>query len=256
LKPSNIMLTKTGAKLMDFGLAKRSGTEPVAAAQSEMTAEQSKLTGNGMLVGTFQYMAPEQLEGKQADARTDIFALGEVLYEMATGKPAFSGKSRASLIASILTTEPPPIALLQPLTPPALERIVAQCLAKDPDERWQSAHDLASELRWIVDAASQPDAAGSGRTRTRRSLLRWLAPAIAAAGLAAAGLVVALFLRAPEKKPGLRVAINLPAGNPLLLVQAPGGGAGICQNTRPERDPYKEALRFFIKLRSCGSRFD
>jgi eukaryotic-like serine/threonine-protein kinase len=212
LKPSNIMLTKTGAKLMDFGLAKQSGTAPLAAALTEMTAELSKLTGDGMVVGTFQYMAPEQLEGKEADARTDIFALGEVLYEMATGKPAFSGKSRASLIASILTTEPPSITLLQPLTPPALERIVKQCLAKDPDERWQSAHDLACELRWIVDAASQPGAAGSSSIRTRRSLLRWLAPAIAAAGLAAG-----LFLRAPEKKPGLRVAINIPTGSHLAL---------------------------------------
>jgi serine/threonine protein kinase len=88
LKPSNIMLTKTGAKLMDFGLAKQSGPAPLAAALTEMTMEQSNLTGDGMLVGTFQYMAPEQLEGKEADARTDIFALGEVLYEMSTGKPA------------------------------------------------------------------------------------------------------------------------------------------------------------------------
>ena len=106
------MLTKTGAKLMDFGLAKESDPAPLAAALTEMTADQSKLTVEGTIVGTFQYMAPEQLEGKEADARTDIFALGEVIYEMATGKPAFSGKSRASLIAAILTTEPPPIAQL------------------------------------------------------------------------------------------------------------------------------------------------
>src|SRR5262249_15967716 len=146
---SNIMLTKSGATLMDFGLAKQSGPAPLAAALTEMTMEQSKLTSEGMLVGTFQYMAPEQLEGKEADARTDIFAVGEVLYEMATGKPAFNGKSRASLIASILTTEPPPITQLQPMTPPSLERVVRKCLAKDPDDRWQSASDLASELKWI-----------------------------------------------------------------------------------------------------------
>src|ERR1700726_2525550 len=103
-------------------------------------------------------MAPEQLEGKEEDARTDIFALGEVIYEMATGKPAFSGKSRASLIAAILTTEPPPITQLQPLTPIALERVVQKCLSKDPDERWQSASDLASELRWIAGGGSQTDA--------------------------------------------------------------------------------------------------
>src|SRR5713226_7304697 len=150
LKPANIMLTKSGAKLMDFGLAKQAGPAPLAAALTAMTMEQSKLTGEGTIVGTFQYMAPEQLEGKEADARTDIFALGEVLYEMATGKPAFNGKSRASLIAAILTAEPPLITQLQPLTPVALERVVTRCLAKDPDERWQSASDLASELNWIA----------------------------------------------------------------------------------------------------------
>src|SRR6266851_5487789 len=148
LKPANIMLTKNGAKLLDFGLATQSGPAPLAAALTEMTLEQSKLTGVGMMVGTFQYMAPEQLEGREADARTDIFAFGEVLYEMATGKAAFSGTSRASLIAAILTIEPPPITQLQPLTPVTLERVVKKCLAKDPDERWQSASDLASELKW------------------------------------------------------------------------------------------------------------
>src|SRR5437773_249256 len=124
LKPANIMLTKAGAKLMDFGLAKESGAAPLADVLSEMTAEQAKLTVEGTIVGTFQYMAPEQLEGKEADARADIFALGELIYEMATGKPAFAGKSRASLIAAILTTEPPPMESLQPMTPVALGRIV------------------------------------------------------------------------------------------------------------------------------------
>jgi len=159
LKPGNVMLTKTGAKLMDFGLAKQSGPAPLAAALTEMTMEQAKLTSEGMLVGTFQYMAPEQLEGKEADARADIFALGELIYEMATGKPAFSGKSRASLIAAILTTEPPPMAGLQPMTPVGLERVVKKCLAKDPDERWQSASDLAAELKWIAEGGAEVGAA-------------------------------------------------------------------------------------------------
>src|SRR5438309_1421327 len=157
LKPANVMLTKGGAKLMDFGLSKQSGPTSLATALTEMTMEQAKLTSEGMLVGTFQYMAPEQLEGKEADARADIFALGELIYEMATGKPAFSGKSRASLIAAILTTDPPPMETLQPMTPVSLGRVVKKCLAKDPDERWQSASDLAAELKWIAEGDSQSD---------------------------------------------------------------------------------------------------
>ena len=175
LKPANIMLTKTGAKLMDFGLAKQSDVVPLAAALTQMTAEQSKLTREGTILGTFQYMAPEQLEGKEADPRTDIFALGEVIYEMATGKPTFAGKSRASLIAAILSSEPQPMSVLQPMTPLALERAVKKCLAKDPDERWQGAADLSSELAWIAEtggpvASTAPLSAGN---RTREALA-WL----------------------------------------------------------------------------------
>src|SRR5437016_2517662 len=152
LKPSNIMLTKSGAKLMDFGLAKQT---PLAAALTEMTMEQLKLTSEGMLVGTMQYMAPEQLEGKDADARTDIFALGAVIYEMATGRKAFEGKSHASLIAAILEREPQPISTLQTMAPPALDHVVRTCLAKDPEARWQTAHDVLVELKWLMEAGSQ-----------------------------------------------------------------------------------------------------
>jgi Tol biopolymer transport system component len=198
VKPSNIMLTKNGAKLMDFGLAKQASPLPPAAALAEMTTEQ-KLTGEGMIVGTFQYMAPEQLEGKQADARTDIFGLGELIYEMTTGKPAFSGTSRANLIAAILTAEPPPMTHLQPLTPTALERVVKKCLAKDPDERWQCASDLASELNWIMEGG--PQATKGGRVsagRRRRDRLSWLLAATFFLLMMAAG---AAWWQASERHP-------------------------------------------------------
>src|SRR6202790_1340952 len=175
LKPSNVMLTKTGAKLMDFGLAKEFGPPPLPDALTAMTAEQSKLTAEGTIVGTFQYMAPEQLEGKDADARTDIFALGALIYEMATGQPTFTGKSPASIIAAILSFEPEPMKALQPMTPSALERVVKKCLAKDPDERWQSASDLATELIWIAEGGSQAGEAPHAPTRnTKWQRVSWL----------------------------------------------------------------------------------
>ncbi len=189
LKPGNIMLTKTGAKLMDFGLAKSSERAPLADALHEMTAEHSKLTVEGAIVGTFQYMAPEQLEGREADARTDIFALGEVIYEMATGKPTFSGKSRASLIASILTNDPPPMSQHQPMAPVALERVVRKCLAKEPDERWQNASDLASELKWIAEGGSQSAAVALPATATKKDRLGWLLAAASLLLLVVGGLL-------------------------------------------------------------------
>src|SRR5260370_24439695 len=150
------MLTKSGAKLLDFGLA-RLQEEPllVAAALTEMTFETKRLTTEGMLVGTFQYMAPERLEGKQPDARSDIFAFGAVIFEMLSGNPAFGGKTKASMIAAILSSEPPPLSTVQPLAPPALDRVIQQCLAKDPDERWQNAGDIARELKWIAEGGAQ-----------------------------------------------------------------------------------------------------
>jgi eukaryotic-like serine/threonine-protein kinase len=158
LKPGNIMLTASGVKLLDFGLAKfaAEGKAP-GALISEAAATLQPLTAEGTIVGTLQYMAPEQLEGKEADTRTDIFAFGAVLYEMATGKRAFEGKSQASRIAAILAAEPKPMRMLQPLTPPALERVVQTCLAKDPEERWQNAHDIMRELEWIAEAKPQSE---------------------------------------------------------------------------------------------------
>jgi len=155
IKPGNIMLTKSGVKLMDFGLAKlKSETLPVADALTEMTSDK-KLTAEGTILGTFRYMAPEQLEGREADARTDIFAFGEVLYEMATGRPAFSGRTKASLITAILSNDPKPITELAPMSPRVLDHLAKTCLAKDPDDRWQTAHDLLVELKWIVEGGGQ-----------------------------------------------------------------------------------------------------
>lgn len=222
LKPANVMLTKSGAKLMDFGLAKQSGQAPLAVALTEMTMEHSKLTGEGTIVGTFQYMAPEQLEGKESDARTDLFALGEVIYEMATGKPPFSGKSRASLIASILTTEPPPITQSQPLSPTSLERVVRKCLAKDPDERWQSASDLASELKWIAEGGSQAGLpAPVPSKRKHREKIAW---ALAALGLLTAAAVGVIHLR-ETSKPGrvVRSFVSPEAGTSPVFAGDFGG---------------------------------
>jgi len=190
LKPGNIMLTKAGAKLLDFGLARLiTRPAPLTEAPSQLGTQtrDNSLTEEGVILGTFQYMAPEQLEGKEADARTDIFALGAVLYEMVTGRPAFVGKSRASLIAAVLSSEPPPISALQPLTPPAMDRAVKACLAKDPDERFQTAHDLKLQLEWINEGGSQAGVAAPVVVRRKlREALAWGLVAVLA-------LVVALF---------------------------------------------------------------
>ena len=159
LKPGNIMLTKTGAKLMDFGLAKTTAVETASASSLTMTSSgpppATPLTAQGTVLGTFQYMAPEQVEGKEADARSDIFALGAVLYEMATGTRAFEGKTTASVIAAVLERNPPAVSSVQPASPPTLDRVVQTCLAKDPDDRFQSVHDVRLQLKWIAEGGSQ-----------------------------------------------------------------------------------------------------
>src|SRR5437879_8120328 len=142
LKPSNIMLTKSGSKLLDFGLAKLRQESKTSIPLSELPTAKSAVTVEGAILGTLQYMAPEQLEGKEADARTDIFAFGAVVYEMATGKKAFEGKSQASLIAKILEIDRPAISSLQPMMPPALDRVIKRCLSKDPENRWQTAREI------------------------------------------------------------------------------------------------------------------
>jgi eukaryotic-like serine/threonine-protein kinase len=170
LKPGNVMITRSGAKLLDFGLAKSSATTP---AGEDATAHKP-LTHEGMVLGTWQYMAPEQLTGGESDSRTDIFALGALLYEMATGEPAFAGKSRTSIVAAILSGEPRPLRQLQPLTPPALEHLIGKCLQKEPEARWQSANDIADELSWISDSGSQAGlAVPLQQRRTARERLGW-----------------------------------------------------------------------------------
>ena len=187
LKPGNVMLTKSGVKLLDFGLAKvmKPAAAPTGLTELQTVAGSAPLTQEGSILGTFQYMAPEQLEGREADVRSDIFALGAVLYEMATGRKAFAGTSQASLITAIMSSEPAPISTVQPLSPPGFDRVVRTCLAKDPEDRWQSAGDLGRELRWIAEVSRAGSNAPTGR-RGRRGWIGW-----AAAG---AALFAALFL--------------------------------------------------------------
>ncbi len=179
LKPGNIMLTKSGTKLLDFGLAKLTQETAPATPLSQLLTMAESVTSQGTILGTLQYMAPEQVEGKtdQIDARTDIFAFGALVYEMATGRKTFEGASQASLIAKILETDPPPMSSLQPLTPAALERVVKTCLAKDPDDRWQTARDLSRELKWASESSDYKGAGAAvapARATTTRPGLPWL----------------------------------------------------------------------------------
>ncbi len=174
LKPGNVMLTPTGAKLLDFGLAKPAAPLTSPAMLTAVTQD-SPVTEQGTIVGTFQYMSPEQVEGKELDGRSDIFSLGAVLYEMLTGHRAFEGKSQLSVASAILEKEPAPVSAAKPMTPPALDHAVNKCLAKLPDERWQSASDLASELKWIAESGSQAGEAvrvPAGRRKWQRA--SWL----------------------------------------------------------------------------------
>jgi eukaryotic-like serine/threonine-protein kinase len=205
LKPANIMLTKSGVKLMDFGLAKASaarggtgsgGNAPLLSAAETISgpSPMTPLTGAGQVVGTIQYMSPEQIEGKEADARSDIFALGAVLYEMATGKRPFEGKSQISVASAILEKEPQPIRTWQPLTPTAFERVVSTCLQKNPEERFQSAWDVRLELKWIAEnpVAQVKASEGAGAAKLWTRALPW---ALVGILLAACCVAAWLFLR-------------------------------------------------------------
>jgi serine/threonine protein kinase len=232
LKPGNIMLTQSGAKLMDFGLAKPLNpvsTGSTSAAPPSFTAAAtlsgpsplSPLTTAGTIVGTIQYMSPEQIEGKEADARSDIFALGAVLYEMTTGKRPFEGKSQLSLASSILEKDPDSLLVVKPATPPAFDHLVATCLQKNPDDRYQSAQDVKIELQWIASekpVAPRPAQALPGSSRRQR--IAWSAALVIAVGLSALG---GFLLHRPVPVQSIRTVINPPEKTTLNLA---GDSAG------------------------------
>jgi serine/threonine protein kinase/Tol biopolymer transport system component len=228
LKPGNVMLTNSGVKLLDFGLAK--AMTPPGQSQSRLTGLPTVdgtpgLTREGTILGTLQYMAPEQLEGKEADGRTDIFALGATIYEMATGRKAFSGASQASLISAIMTSEPPPVSTIQRMTPPALERVVKTCLAKDPEDRWQSARDVVLQLRESPSVES-----GIEQARPRRAIVPILAGALL---LSLAGLIAVLLFSRHDPVPAEPVGLSVgsptrapfsPSQAQTLFSVSPDGG--------------------------------
>ena len=229
LKPGNVMLTKTGAKLMDFGLAKAASVKPASSLTATLSGPSADrpsadqpLTARGMIVGTFQYMSPEQIEGKEADARSDIFALGAVLYEMATGKRAFEGKSTTSVIAAILERNPAPISAVRPMFPRALDNVVRTCLEKDPDDRWQSIRDLRTNLEWIAEGngAVALSAAHHSPWRERAA---WM---LAVALLCAVAIFAVGRYRSPAAGETVHFSVNPPekavfSGPPNITVPVP-----------------------------------
>ncbi len=220
LKPGNIMLTQNGAKLMDFGLAKPLGVQSAVTASANVPSftalrtasgpsPLSPLTTAGSVVGTIQYMSPEQIEGKEADPRSDIFAFGAVLYEMATGKRAFCGKSQISLASAILESDPEPISALQPVTPPAFEHVVTTCLQKSPDDRFQTAHDIKLELQWVAaDKSGATSALAPAGAAQRRNWFLAIAAVVVALALGAIAAVV--FYHPAKPTPSIRTVINPP----------------------------------------------
>ena len=223
LKPGNIVLTKSGAKILDFGLAKLT-REALGASGVTGLQTNAAVTAEGTLLGTLQYMAPEQLEAKEADYRTDIFALGAIVHEMVTGKRTFEGKSQAGLIAAILERDPPAMSVRQPMTPPSLERVVKKCLAKDPDGRWQSAGDLLDELKWIAESTLSREAPRGSRAATGPSIARiWAAVSTVLLAIALVAVGV-LYFRPQLAADEIRFEIPVPnISNPRHITISPNG---------------------------------
>jgi eukaryotic-like serine/threonine-protein kinase len=209
LKPGNIMLTPTGLKLLDFGLAKTSSLVDMAA--MTVTKAESPITEQGTIVGTFQYMSPEQVEGRELDGRSDIFSLGAVLYEMVTGQRAFEGKSRLSVASAILEKEPASVTTLKPLTPPALDHAIRGCMAKDPDERWQTARDVSHELKWIGEAGSQTGAPAVAGRSWGTARIAWTVAAVLLAAVAALSVAYFKSKRASPSSLVVRSSLLPPA---------------------------------------------
>jgi len=217
LKPGNVMLTRTGAKLLDFGLSTVQPPPSVPALQT-VSPQGAQLTADGTLLGTFPYMAPEQLEGREADVRSDMFAFGATVYEMVTGRRAFEGHTAASLIGAILHVSPPPLSGLQELVPPALERLVSRCLAKNPDDRWQSARDVTLELKWIAEH----DALSVAHHQRHGKFRPFAMAALALLVVAAAAFTVAYIRRDSDALSTARFAFSPPDG--LTLADIAIGG--------------------------------
>jgi serine/threonine protein kinase len=212
------MLTGDGAKLLDFGLARANAGSDEDSDLTVSPTVSKPLTAAGTVIGTYQYMAPEQLEGKTADARTDIFALGAMLYEIASGRRAFTADTQASLIGAIMHEQPQPVSAVQPMIPPAFDRVVQSCLAKDPDERWQTAHDVKLQLQWIAEGGSVVGLpAPVAARRKSRERLAWIASAIAV--LAAALFAVGYVRRAPA--PLLQTRFEIAPPPELVTVGSP-----------------------------------
>jgi eukaryotic-like serine/threonine-protein kinase len=225
LKPANVMLTKAGAKLLDFGLAKSAAPVVAASGLSMLPTTPPNLTAQGTILGTFQYMAPEQIEGLEADARTDIFAFGALLFEMLTGRTAFEGQTRASLLGAILKDEPPAVSRVRPVVPAALDRIISTCLAKDPDDRYQTARDLLRDLRWVASGSSNDAVAQMIPPPARSNRVAWLMAAVLAIALVATAVVA--LRRAGEVVPAASsMQFTIAAPENTSFEGPTGGGTG------------------------------